>query len=77
VTPEAVERRINGVFDHLATPQGRKGFCWAKNIRSPGGLREHWDQVTADARSFIANAEDKPRTVNRPEIPFDEEQYYA
>lgn len=46
--PDNVERCIAFVFDKLADPDGRSGFCWASVVRSPGALRDHWLQI-ADA----------------------------
>lgn len=43
--PERVRRCIDYVFEALASPQGRSGFCWAAQIRSPGALRQHYDQI--------------------------------
>lgn len=61
IPPDAVRKRINGIFDHLATP-GPSGFCWASNIRSPGSLREHWDQIGVEAKKRSSNGS-RPQTI--------------
>ena len=48
--PELVRRCIDFIFDDLARPEGRGAFCWAANIRSPGALRDHWDQLADESR---------------------------
>lgn len=48
-TPAAVAAMINGVFTILNEPDG-KGFCWADQVRSPGALRDHWDQLSLALR---------------------------
>lgn len=58
-TPEAVSAEkvgttIDYVFAHLAEPQGRGGFCWAAQVRSPGALRDHWHQMADAARRLRA-----------------------
>lgn len=45
VEPERVRGAIEFVFEHLADPTGADGFCWADQIRSPGALRDHWQQL--------------------------------
>lgn len=45
VSPDRVRRCIDFLFTELASPEGRNGFCWASVIRSPGSLREKWDQI--------------------------------
>ena len=49
IAPERVTHAIEFVFGHMADP-GRDGFCWAAQIRSPGALRDHWDQLLDAAR---------------------------
>lgn len=46
VPPAKVRSSIDVVFDDLAEPTGRGGFCWAAQIRSPGALRDHWSQLS-------------------------------
>jgi hypothetical protein len=58
-TPEAVSAEkvgatIDYVFAHLAEPQGRGGFCWAAQVRSPAALRDHWHQMADAARRLRA-----------------------
>mgnify|MGYP001607309876 CR=1 FL=1 len=48
LTASQVATAIIYTFEHLATPD-RGGFCWAKQIRSPAGLRDHYQQLR-DAR---------------------------
>lgn len=43
---ERVERCLDVLFTKMTDPQGRNGFCWAAQIRSPHALREHWDQIS-------------------------------
>lgn len=50
IKPERVAACIAVVFRELAEPQGSTGFCWAKNVQSPGALRKHWWQIYAAAR---------------------------
>lgn len=54
IDPERITRAIDFVFDHLADPEPGSGFCWAANIRSPGALRDHWDQIRDAARRLSA-----------------------
>lgn len=44
---------IRGIFTKLNV-ESSSGFCWANQIRSPGNLRRHWDELTLELR-------DKPR----------------
>ena len=72
-----VERRINGIFDYLAesTVAGTgKGFCWAAQIRSPGSLRKHWDQISLAAKAVQPPSEYRG-TVSTPEDPDDDDYY--
>jgi hypothetical protein len=48
--PERVRRAIDVVFDRLASPEGARGFCWAAQIESPGGLRSKWNRLANAAR---------------------------
>ena len=48
-TPAAVTAMITAVFTILNEPDG-KGFCWADQVRSPGALRDHWDQLALALR---------------------------
>ena len=50
IAPQVVRRCIDFVFGELAIPEGRGRFCWATNIRSPGALRDHWDQLADESR---------------------------
>lgn len=47
--PERVAGTIAYIFDSMSDPQGRAGFCWAAQVRSPGALRDHWHQMAAAA----------------------------
>lgn len=41
------------VFTCLNKPTGSGSFCWADQVRSPGAIRKHWDQViNAGKRHF-------------------------
>lgn len=44
-----VREMIAATFELLAEP-GRDGFCWADQIRSPGALRDHWEQLEVSLR---------------------------
>lgn len=48
--PDAVRQCLQVVFTELAEPEGRGGFCWAAQIRSPHALRDHWHQMRVKAR---------------------------
>lgn len=73
IMASAVERRINGIFDHL-TVHGTSKFCWAAVIRSPSSLRKHWDQIGVAAKAFQPPSEFRG-TVSTPEDP-DNDDYY-
>lgn len=45
ISPDKVRASIDSVFDELAVPDGRTGFCWADQIRSAGNLRDKWAQL--------------------------------
>lgn len=49
-SPELVRQCLQVVFTELAEPEGRGGFCWAAQIRSPHALRDHWHQMRVKAR---------------------------
>jgi len=42
---EHVASTIAVIFGRLAEPEGRRGFSWAAQIRSPHALRDHWHQM--------------------------------
>jgi hypothetical protein len=50
IGPDVVRQCLRVVFTELAEPEGRGGFCWAAQIRSPGALRDHWHQMRVKAR---------------------------
>ena len=63
IPAERIHRCIDFVFDELAEVE-RGGFCWAANIRSPGALREHWDQLL-DAGKRKRVAKQRPADPRR------------
>ena len=60
MTPARARASIDAVFDQLAEPTGRDGFCWAAQIRSPHALRDHWVQL-ATAFHRLGAAATTPR----------------
>jgi hypothetical protein len=76
VGAEKVGATIDYVFERLAEPQGRGGFCWAAQVRSPAALRDHWYQMADAARRLragqrgpTATAIDRAVARLRPETP--------
>jgi DNA-binding transcriptional ArsR family regulator len=76
VGAEKVGATIDYVFEHLAEPQGRGGFCWAAQVRSPAALRDHWHQMADAARRLraaqrgpTATAIDRAVARLRPDTP--------
>lgn len=66
VAPVRVEHTIAYVFEHMAEPEGRSGFCWAAQIRSPQALRDHWHQMSdAAARARAARRGPSARAIDR------------
>lgn len=57
-TPDRIEKGIRRVFTELTT-RGPNGFCWADQIRSPGALREKWDQLRVALRAASAGRSDR------------------
>lgn len=49
LTGHEVREMIAATFKLLGEP-GRDGFCWADQIRSPGALRDHWEQLEVALR---------------------------
>lgn len=52
VPADRIHKAIDFVFDNLSDPQGKSGFCWADQIRSPQALRDHWVQLLEAARKL-------------------------
>lgn len=48
---ETISKGIDFIFTQLATPSN-KGFCWAKQVQSPGALRRHWAQIRSEANNM-------------------------
>lgn len=51
IAPAKIRNTIDFVFDRMADPEGRGGFCWAAQVRSVHALRDHWDQMAVAARA--------------------------
>jgi len=69
IAPDRVRRCIRVVFDELAEPTGSRGFCWAAQIRSPGALRDHWDQVAEAAKQSRATGSNGKKDPLRRGLP--------
>jgi hypothetical protein len=68
-SPEKVETTIAYVFAEMSEPEGRSGFCWADQIRSPGALRDHWLQMAQAAKARRrAKLSPVDRAIARTEI---------
>lgn len=67
LTADDVRRMIAETFELLAEP-GRDGFCWADQIRSPGALRDHWEQLEVALRrvgAYRPSEDDMAAAVRR------------
>lgn len=62
IDPDVVARRLHRVFTELAVPADN-GFCWAAIIRSPGGLRDKWTQISAAVTPPRATATASDKTA--------------
>lgn len=62
-----VRASIEFLFTELATPEGRGGFCWADQVRSPQALRDHWLQLRDAARRKSAQATGATRGPSKTE----------
>lgn len=60
LSPERVRKAIDTVFNVLAEHEGKDGFCWADQIRSPGALRDHWLQLAQACRRKLRVAQRDP-----------------
>lgn len=65
-TPAHVRATILAVFDRLAEPDAKRGFCWADQVRSPGALRDHWVQMReAYKRATVKSTGKGATTIER------------
>jgi hypothetical protein len=52
MAPDKIRATIDLIFTKLAE-RSSSGFCWADQIRSPGNLRDKWDQMAVSYRSTL------------------------